>query len=85
MIVRHTVNGSIKCTYFRPISTRFNKLSDLFWEQRVGGANPLHPDKRIRSAPETLVTERTGHILAANYDLVVVRSIGTVLDEPSGG
>ncbi len=33
--------NSIKITYFHSISTEFHKRYDLFWEQRVGGSNPL--------------------------------------------
>jgi hypothetical protein len=37
------VSISIKSTYFHSISTGFNKRSNLFWEQMVGGSNPSAP------------------------------------------
>ena len=39
----HALNSSIKSSYFHLISTGVNKSFDLFWEQRVGGSNPLAP------------------------------------------
>ena len=42
-IGRHNVNSSIKNTYSLQVSIGFHKSFDLFWEQRVGGSNPLSP------------------------------------------
>ena len=39
----NALNSSIESSYFYSISTGFYKRSDLFWEQRVGGSNPLAP------------------------------------------
>jgi len=43
----HTVNASIKSIYFRSISIVFNKLWNLFWEQRTGGSNPSAPTSLV--------------------------------------
>src|ERR1039458_2966103 len=58
-----TVNISIKSTYFHSISTGFHKRFDLLWEQRVGGPNPLHPYKRIRSDPGSSKILHSGWLL----------------------